>query len=486
MAKEFVMIKNKIFCFFAVILTVAFVFSACAKEASTPKSTTAEPLQMLQGIVTDASMNTLDVQGDEDILYSFLTEGIEVDTSNFPYVVGAGVEIYYQGELDNAQSVQGVTVTKIVVIHAPLVEEKIETTTQPETTTEPQITEVEPTTQVSSPVPEGNTANIMASMTLEEKVAQMFIVRCPVQNATAIAQAQQFGGYILFGRDFKDHTKDSIRATIAEYQSVSKVPMLIGVDEEGGTVVRISSNKNFRAVQFWSPQALFREGGFDLVANDTKEKSILLKSLGVNLNFAPVCDVSTDPSDFIFKRSFGHAADLTSQYVTTVVNEMNAVGIGSVLKHFPGYGNNADTHTAIAVDEREYDNFSNSDFLPFQAGIATGAGSVLVSHNIVKSMDPEAPASLSPNVHRILREDLGFSGVIVTDDLAMGAIKQYLSDASAAVTAVNAGNDLLICTNFEEQMPSVVNAVRNGEISEQRVNESVTRILNWKTGMGLI
>lgn len=482
------MIKKKIFLIFAVVLSTVLVLSACGKGLDKPGEPVAGQAQVLQGIVTDASMNTLDIQAEGDTPYTFSTEGVAVDTSKFPYIVGAGVEIYYTGELDNAQRVQDVKITKIVVIHAPLVEESTETTTQIETTTESSTTQVEAATEAPStaPAPAGKVGEILASMTLEEKVAQMFIVRCPAENATAIAEGHQFGGYILFGRDFKEQNKDSIKTTIAGYQSVSKIPMLIGVDEEGGTVVRISSNKNFRAVPFWSPQALFREGGFELVASDAKEKSILLKSLGVNVNFAPVCDVSVDPSDFIFKRSFGHSADLTSQYVTTVVNEMNGVGMGSVLKHFPGYGNNADTHTGIAVDERGYDAFVSIDFLPFQAGIAAGAGSVLVSHNIVKAMDPEAPASLSHNVHKILREDLGFNGVIVTDDLAMGAIKQYLPDASVAVTAVQAGNDLLICTNYGEQLPKVVEAVRNGIISEERVNESVTRILNWKTGMGLI
>ena len=115
--------------------------------------------------------------------------------------------------------------------------------------------------------------------------------------------------------------------------------MLIGVDEEGGTVVRVSSNPNLRGTKFQSPQALYREGGFDRITNDTAEKDALLRDLGINVNFAPVCDVSTDPSDFIYARSFGMDAEQTGEYVRTVVTQMVSDKTGMVLKHFPGYGN---------------------------------------------------------------------------------------------------------------------------------------------------
>ncbi|MHB8130095.1 MAG: glycoside hydrolase family 3 N-terminal domain-containing protein, partial [Mobilitalea sp.] len=201
---------------------------------------------------------------------------------------------------------------------------------------------------------------------------------------------------------------------------------------------------------------------------------------------APVCDVSTDPLDFIFNRSFGKNAVDTSEYVKTVVSTMNSEGIGSTLKHFPGYGNNVDTHTGIATDSRSYDSFLESDFLPFQAGIETGAGSILISHNIVNSMDENYPASLSSKIHKILREDLDFNGVIMTDDLSMDAIKQYTNDENAAVLAILAGNDLIVASNFDIQIPAVITAVKDNTISEERINESVMRILLWKLALGLI
>lgn len=459
----------------ATILLMCLVFSLCTVETMKKEKPTA-PLKSIQGIVTKIDENNMEIQAEDDTPYSFFINNIKIDSSKYLFVVGVGVQIFFDGEIDTKQRTQQVDVAKIIVIHPPLVEETEAVQSANETTEE----------AVTSSPREVAVEEKLATMTLQEKVAQMFVVRCPLEGATEVVAEQQFGGYILFGRDFNGQTRDSISETISLYQSVSKTPMIIGVDEEGGTVVRISSNKNFRAVPFWSPQALYREGGFELIASDTKEKSVLLKSIGVNVNFAPVCDTSTEDTDFIFKRSFGHSAELTAQYVTTVVAEMKSNGVGCVLKHFPGYGNNMDTHNGIAVDEREYETFLNSDFLPFQAGIAAGAGCVLVSHNIVNSMDPQSPASLSEAVHRILREDLGFNGVVITDDLAMGAIKEYSADASAAVLAVKAGNDLLICTNFAEQLPSVVEAVNSGDIPEERINESVRRILNWKADLGLI
>jgi beta-N-acetylhexosaminidase len=172
--------------------------------------------------------------------------------------------------------------------------------------------------------------------------------------------------------------------------------------------------------------------------------------------------------------------------VKTVVQTMNANGIGCTLKHFPGYGNNADTHKGLSVDNRSYDTFVNSDFIPFKAGIKAGAGSILVSHNIVKCMDANLPASLSPAVHKILREDLGFQGVIMTDDLKMNAIKEYIGVQVSAVLAIKAGNDLVVASDFDVQIPSVLAAVKDGNITEDRLNESVLRILEWKLRLGII
>ena len=210
---------------------------------------------------------------------------------------------------------------------------------------------------------------ILEEMTLEEKVGQMFLARRPETDTAQKAAAYHLGGYLLFGRDIRDKTREELVQAIQSDQDAVEIPLFIGVDEEGGTVNRVSSNPNLRATPFRSPQELYAEGGFERVRSDAQEKCRLLKSLGFQLNFAPVCDVSQDPEDFIYDRSFGQGAEQTAQYVGTVVGAMEEEGMGSVLKHFPGYGNNADTHTGLAYDQRPYETFLESDFLPFRAGI---------------------------------------------------------------------------------------------------------------------
>ena len=307
---------------------------------------------------------------------------------------------------------------------------------------------------------------LLDGMTLEEKVGQMFIARCPETDAAQLAADYHLGGYILFGRDFKDKTAEQVTTDIQSYQGAAEIPLLIAVDEEGGTVNRVSSNPNLRSSPFRSPQSLYSEGGLELVRSDAQEKCRLLESLGININFAPVCDVSQDPADFIYDRTLRMDAQEPSQYVAA---EMNAA-----------------THTGVAYDRRPYDTFLTSDFLPFQAGIAAGADMVLVSHNIVSAMDEASPASLSPEVHRVLREDLGFTGVIVTDDLVMDGVRDFAGDDEAAVLAVQAGNDLLCCTDFQTQVPAVLAAVESGEITEEQIDAAVLRVLTMKLRLGIL
>ena len=323
-------------------------------------------------------------------------------------------------------------------------------------------------------------------MTLEEKVGQMFIVRLPEKDALTAIEQYHLGGYILYARDFRNHTKESATSMIKSYQDNSKIPMLIGVDEEGGTVNRVSLYPAFRNSPFRSPQELYKSGGWEMITSDAIEKSKLLRSLGINVNFAPVVDVSENPNDYIYNRSFGSDADMTAQYAKKVVKAMHKEHIEPVLKHFPGYGNNVNTHTGIAHDTRSYEQFETSDFIPFQEGVKAGANIILVSHNIVHSMDDKYPASLSSKVHKILRETLSFDGVVVTDDLYMEGITQYVKKEEAAILAVQAGNDLICCTDFQTQIPAVVSAVKDGRISEERINSSVRRILKLKKEMGIL
>lgn len=336
-------------------------------------------------------------------------------------------------------------------------------------------------------VPVDQAQVILDKMSLEEKIGQMFLIRYS-DDRTVLSDIAQYnpGGILLFAKDFENHTKESIKAQLDTCQQASGTSLIIGVDEEGGVVTRISRFTNFRSERFKSPQDLYAEGGFERIASDTDEKCALLKSIGINVNLAPVADVSEDPSSFIYDRTIGQNAEITSEYVRTAVGRMKANGMGSALKHFPGYGDNGDTHTDIITDTRPLGAFVSGDLLPFQAGIDEGADIVLVSHNIVSCMDPDYPASLSPTVHALLRNTIGFDGVIMTDDLVMSAITEYTDGKSAAVQAVIAGNDLLCCSDYAVQVPAVIEAVKSGVISEERINESAKRIIQMKLYLGII
>ena len=322
--------------------------------------------------------------------------------------------------------------------------------------------------------------DIMEDMTIEEKVGQIFLVRYPDEGVIQEIQNYNPGGYILFSKDFDNQTKESILQELSNCQENSKIKMIFGMDEEGGTVVRVSNHKAFRNTKFLSPQQLWNKGQLNAILEDSTEKSNLLKSIGLNMNLTPVADVPTSPSSFIYQRSYGRGAEKTSIYVSRLVETMNKDNMISTLKHFPGYGDNVDTHTGIAIDKRDYQVFENSDFLPFKSGIESKVPTILVSHNIVESMDKEYPASLSKNVHDILRNELNFSGVIMTDDLAMDAVKNYVENGEAAVQAVLAGNDIIISSDFITQRNEILQAIKNNKISEEQINMAVKRVLALK------
>ena len=343
--------------------------------------------------------------------------------------------------------------------------------------------------------------DLLASLTTEEKVGQLFFVRCPESGAAEDVSTYHLGGYILFVRDYQDAggawlTREQFTAAVQSYQDAAMadtgIPLLIGSDEEGGTVTRASRDPNLFDAPFPSPQALAKEQGetdtHNVFAADAWEKNSALLALGINVNLAPVADVSTDPADFIYDRALGQDAQATADYVTDVVTAMRDCGIGSVLKHFPGYGSNADTHTGIAVDQRSLEQFQSSDFLPFSAGIAAGDGTtaVLVSHNIMTAVDADLPASLSPAVHQLLREELDFDGVVMTDDLAMDAVAAYSESGAVAVMALQAGNDLVLTTDYRTQIPKVLEAVETGTLSMDTINAACRRVLTWKQTLGLL
>ena len=351
------------------------------------------------------------------------------------------------------------------------------TTTQPAVTMETTLPETEPVDPIGE---------LMGQMSLEERVGQLFLARCDASVAEIHAGEYHLGGYVLFGRDFENETPDSLRRNLSRYQSAAKIPLLIAVDEEGGTVTRASRYPAFRSHPFPSPRESFHSGGMEMALSNEEDICVLLSDLTINVNLGPVCDITTDPDAFMYPRSLGQSPEITADFISRTVAIMDSCHIGSALKHFPGYGNNTDTHTGIAVDSRSLEELEGYDLIPFAAGIEAGCGAIMVSHTFIQALDTELPASLSPVVHQYLRRNMGFEGVIITDDLVMQAITDLYGAGEAAVLAVLAGNDLLCSTDYIPQYEAVLAAVMDGRIDMDTLDNAVRNVLEWKQDLGLI
>ena len=360
-------------------------------------------------------------------------------------------------------------------MNAPIETQVPTTPPSTETPTEP------PTEPPTDPIEE-----YIKTMTTAEKVGQLFLSRYDEASAPEHVSTYHLGGFILFAGDFQNETPDSITQEIEALQAVSKIPLLMAVDEEGGSVVRVSRYSAFRSSRFSSPRSLYKKGGEELLLETEAEKSQLLSSLGLNVNVGPVCDLTTDSNAFMYSRSLGQDAQTTGDLIAKMVETMAHNHVGSVLKHFPGYGNNVDTHVGIAVDHRALEALEAADLIPFRAGIDADADAILVSHTIVTALDDTLPASLSPVVLDYLRTEMGFDGVAMTDDLVMQAITDTYGAGEAAVLAVLAGNDLLCSTEYVTQYNAVLAATQEGRIPMERIEEAVYRVLAWKIELGLL
>lgn len=414
----------------------------------------------LTAMVINIGESTLTVQDDKDVIYTFNSNSNDVN-------VGEVVVIEYTGLLDKSTSVQKNSLVGILPVSND--EEEYFNRSRSNGGIFEQFNTL--------------AENKLKTMTLDEKIGQLLLVRYPDTNAKEALEKYKFGGYVFFEKDFKDKTEKEVQNMMSELQKVANIPLLTAVDEEGGKVVRVSSNPNLASSKFLSPRQLYQEGGFDLIKEDVVNKSKVLANLGINLNLAPVVDVSTNPDDYMYDRTLGEGTSLTSTYASTVINASKNGKVSYVLKHFPGYGNNNDTHQGVVLDNRTFSDIETNDLPPFEAGINASAEAVLVSHNTVVNIDSNNPASLSPSIHNLLRNNLGFTGVIMTDDLAMGAIS---SIDNATVKALLAGNDIIMVTDYEKSFNEIKSALNNGTISEELIDNANHRIISWKYYKGLM
>lgn len=319
----------------------------------------------------------------------------------------------------------------------------------------------------------------MEHMTIGQKLAQCMILTNEKDMTGYNLRACQPGGVIFFAVDFDGKTICEVRERVDSMQATADVPLLIGVDEEGGDISRICGLGEKNVPQFESARVIYQQG-IEAVRTESKRKADILQQLGININFDPVADVVDDPAAYMYERSASGKAEEVAEYVKTVVTEMDAVNMGVCLKHFPGYGNNVNTHTTFATDPKSLKAYRQNDFLPYQTGIAAGADMVMVSHITMQAVDEENPASLSQKVHALLRDEFQYDGVIIADDLNMQAILKKYSMEEATGRAFAAGNDMIFSADFEASMKGAYQALHDGTISEQQIDESVRRILRYK------
>ncbi|GHP14111.1 beta-N-acetylhexosaminidase [Lentilactobacillus fungorum] len=331
--------------------------------------------------------------------------------------------------------------------------------------------------------------NQIKHMTLNEKIGQLFVTA--VSNNQAATRhdikAYHLGGIILMGNNFVG-TRSSFKHRLKNYQSSAKIPLTISTDQEGGSVSRLSANKRISGHSYYlSPQQALHRGGMKEVLSMYRYQAKQLHRLGINWDFAPVADVSKHHNSFIYDRTIGKGYQKTSKYIAASVPAIQNQHVAATLKHFPGYGSAADTHTGSAGVNRSLKTFETKDFRPFKAGINSGVDSVMVTHIILKKVDPHKPASLSRKDINLLRNQLHFKGVIVSDSLQMQAVGNYAVSHHVYrdVAAFKAGNDVLLTSDYKRGIKQLHRAVVKKQVSVKHINSAVKRILTMKAKIGL-
>ena len=331
----------------------------------------------------------------------------------------------------------------------------------------------------------------IANMPLADKVAGLFIVTpealTGVKTATQAGDGTKdalaeyaVGGLIYFDQNIID--KEQITEMLSSTMAKSKYPVFLAVDEEGGSVSRVAKS-GIEVIQVGDMAEIGASGDAAQAYEAGLNIGSYLKDLGFNLDFAPVADVAGSEDSALGNRVFGSDAQLVADMVSNAVDGIEGTGVSSCLKHFPGLGDTtADTHDGRVEITKTLDEMRESDFVPFRAGIEAGADFVMVSHATMAADEDAVPSSLSKSIMTdVLRNELGFQGVIITDALNMGAITEYYTSQEAAVMAVEAGADMLLMPeDFTAAYDALLTAVQEGTIPEERIDESLRRIYRIK------
>lgn len=350
----------------------------------------------------------------------------------------------------------------------------------------------------------GMTKEILDRMTLEEKIGQLFLVNFELlddsrgnffeytkvtKKIRENLEKYKVGGVVFFSRNIE--TIEQTTKFINKLQRLSNVPLFIAVDEEGGDVARIANNKNMRTTKFPSMEEIGAEKDEEYAYHMGQTIGQEIKELGFNLNFAPVADVKTNEQNIeIGNRSFGSDAKLVASMVEQVVTGMQENNVSATLKHFPGNGDSSkDSHEGAVNIDSDVKRLRKVDFVPFKAGIKAGADMIMVSHvSIARVTGNTVPASLTELVMKdILRTELGFDGIVITDAMNMKSITERYTTAEASVKAVKAGADIVLMPeNLQEAYQAVYDAIVSEDITLEELDERVERIISLKIERGVI
>lgn len=325
------------------------------------------------------------------------------------------------------------------------------------------------------------------SMSTEQMVGQIILGSCPTDDsATDTISKYSLGGYYFTQDNFTSLDEAGVKDLIASYQKKAKTPMIMSVEEEGGAVTAISDLEAFTEYDFSSARSIYEEEGLDAVKESEVKKAQMLSSVGINLNIGPVCDMAEEFTQIMYSRSLGGTVSECSEYAKSTTKTSQDKGVSVALKHFPGYGTIPDTYLPIVTDSREANTFETRDFLPFEAGIKEGAHFVLMSNILVEKMDPNCVASLSDYVHTILRNELKFTGLIVTDNLNNSDYSEYSNGKNVYVQAVLAGNDVIMVDDIGGAYNEILSAVNNGTIEKETLEKACTRVIAYKYTAGIM
>lgn len=324
------------------------------------------------------------------------------------------------------------------------------------------------------------------SMTLDEKIGQMIITGFNGSeyndDMDRLINEYKVGGVILFARNIED-SNQMIDLTRALQENNNNLPLFISIDEEGGRVSRLPDDVE----KFPSAFTIGLINDQQTAYENGKEIGYTLKRLGINLDYAPVLDIySNENNTVIGDRAFSKEESIVSTMGIATMEGIEDADIIPVVKHFPGHGDTeVDSHYGLPIVYKTLEELRNFEFIPFVKAIESGCDVIMVSHIILNEVDSSNPASLSKIViSDLLRKDLEFDKVVITDDMSMGAITSIMSIEEACIKSIEAGCDILLLGNAYEEIEQVINSIElklyNGEISEEQINKSVKRILELK------